>query len=96
MEIEASRPITPLARSVHTRLKSAVVIPTFSQILNELVQNSLDAGASRIECWINLERGNESIRLEDDGYGIDIDGLKHIGRGSGTLNVRCHGVQAER
>lgn len=85
MDSPIGRMITPLPRPVHSRLRSAVVIPTFSQTLNELVQNSLDAGATRIECWINLERGNEMIRVEDDGHGLDEDGLSFIGRAAGTL-----------
>jgi len=95
MESPASREITPLARPVHSRLRSAVVIPTFSQILNELIQNSLDAGAARIECWINLERGNEMIRVEDDGHGLDGDGLNHIGRASGTSTFSTLTMLAE-
>jgi DNA mismatch repair protein MLH3 len=87
MESPVGIGITPLARPVHSRLRSAVIIPTFSQILNELIQNSLDAGATRIECWINLERGNETIRIEDDGHGLDRDGLNHIGRASGTSTL---------
>jgi len=96
MESPASREITPLARPVHSRLRSAVIIPTFSQILNELIQNSLDAGATRIECWINLERGNEMIRVEDDGHGLDRDGLNFIGGASGTCNISGMTIQAER
>jgi DNA mismatch repair protein MLH3 len=87
MESPASRGITPLARPVHSRLRSAVIIPTFSQILNELIQNSLDAGATRIECWINLERGSEMIRVEDNGHGLDRDSLKFIGGASGTSTL---------
>jgi DNA mismatch repair ATPase MutL len=96
MESPASRGITPLARPVHSRLRSAVIIPTFSQILNELVQNSLDAGATRIECWINLERGNETIRVEDDGHGLDRDGLNQIGRAPGMSTISRVTIQANR
>jgi len=96
MESPVSRDITRLPRPVHSRLRSAVIIPTFSQILNELVQNSLDAGATRIECWIGLERGNEMIRVEDDGHGLDRDGLNHIGRASGTSIFPGSTMLAER
>jgi DNA mismatch repair protein MLH3 len=83
MESPSSGAILPLKRPERYRLRSAVVIPTFPQILNELVQNALDAGAARIDCWINLEKGNETIRVEDDGHGLDKDGLNQIGRASG-------------
>jgi DNA mismatch repair protein MLH3 len=79
----SSRGILALERPARSRLRSAVIIPTFTQILNELVQNALDAGASRIECWISLEKGSETIKVEDDGHGIDTYGLDHIGRTSG-------------
>jgi DNA mismatch repair protein MLH3 len=80
-----------LERPDRSRLRSAVSIPTFTQILNELVQNALDAGASRIECWISLEKGSETIKVEDDGHGIDASGLDYIGRASGenpTIHIR--------
>jgi DNA mismatch repair ATPase MutL len=95
MESPASRGITPLARPVHSRLRSAVIIPTFSQILNESIQNSLDAGATRIECWISLERGNETIRVEDNGHGFDRDSLHFIGGDSGTSTIPRLAMQAE-
>jgi DNA mismatch repair ATPase MutL len=95
MESPTSRGITPLARPVHSRLRSAVIIPTFSQILNELIQNSLDAGATCIECWINLERGNEMIRVEDDGHGLDNDSLNYIGGAPGMSTIPGVAMQAE-
>jgi DNA mismatch repair ATPase MutL len=96
MESPASRGITPLARPVRSRLRSAVIIPTFSQILNEFVQNSLDAGATRIECWISLERGNETIRVEDDGHGLDRESFDLIGRASSTSTIPRLMIQANR
>jgi len=88
MESPASRRITSLAQPDHRRLRSAVSIPTFPQILNELIQNSLDAGATRIECWISLGNGNVMIRVEDDGDGVERDGLNYIGRAPGAF-VSC-------
>lgn len=85
MESPASRGIIPLSRPLQSRLRSAVIVPTFSQILNELVQNSLDAGATRIGCWISLEKGSEMIRVEDDGDGVERDGLNYIGQAHGAF-----------
>ena len=74
-----STPITPLSRPTSTTLRSTLVIPTFPQTLSELVQNALDAGSTRIDCWIDTIKGGESVRVEDDGCGISLEGLKRVG-----------------
>lgn len=71
--------IASLSRPVSNQIRSSVIIPTLPQALSELVQNSLDAGSSRIECWIDLSPGNECIRVQDDGHGIDEEGMKRVG-----------------
>ncbi|GFZ45397.1 hypothetical protein JCM24511_03123 [Saitozyma sp. JCM 24511] len=71
--------ISPLSRPTSARLRSSLVIPTFPQVLSELVQNSLDAGAERIDCWLDVTPGNQSLRVEDDGRGISREGLRTIG-----------------
>lgn len=71
--------ISPLPRPTSTRLRSATIIPSLPQILSELVQNSLDAKSKSITCWLNLASGNESIRVQDDGSGIDEAGLRRVG-----------------
>lgn len=71
--------IAPLTRPVSNRLRSSVVIPSLPQALNELVQNSLDAGSSKIECWIDLTQGHESIRVQDNGHGIDENSMEKVG-----------------
>ncbi|WVF69283.1 hypothetical protein IAT40_004059 [Kwoniella sp. CBS 6097] len=81
--------ITPLPTPTSTKLRSTLVIPTFPQILSELVQNSLDSGCKKVEVTIDLRKGFESIRVVDDGCGVDPEGLKKIGkrfRTSRTLN----------
>jgi DNA mismatch repair protein MLH3 len=85
MDRPPSREIVGLSRPISSRLRSGLIIPTLPQILNELVQNSLDAGASRIECWINLEKGYEMIKVEDDGHGMNAEDLSLIPRVSGQL-----------
>lgn len=71
--------ILSLSKPVSNRLRSSVIIPTLPQALSELVQNSLDAGSSRIECWIRLIPGDEFIRVQDDGFGIDEESMKKLG-----------------
>lgn len=75
--------ISPLSRPTSARLRSSLVIPTFPQVLSELVQNSLDAGAERIDCWLDVTPGNQSLRVEDDGCGISREGLRAIGERNG-------------
>ncbi|KAI0772145.1 hypothetical protein BD413DRAFT_678644, partial [Trametes elegans] len=65
--------IIPLPSSTQSRLRSTQILTSLPQIVSELVQNSLDAGAQTIavavdpdewECWVS-----------DDGAGISRDGL---------------------
>ena len=81
--------IIPLSKPVSDRLRSSVIIPTLPQALSELVQNSLDAGSSRIECWIDLSPVSESIRVQDDGHGIDEEGMKRVGERYGQSPSVC-------
>ena len=71
--------ITPLSRPTSTTLRSSLIIPTYPSVLQELVHNSLDAGATRIDIWIDASSGNERIRVEDDGCGIGRTDLGRIG-----------------
>ncbi|BEI84001.1 hypothetical protein CcaverHIS002_0406050 [Cutaneotrichosporon cavernicola] len=72
--------IERLCRPTATRLRSSLVIPSLPQVLTELAHNALDAGATRIECWVNLVPGDESARLEDDGHGIGLEDLGIVGQ----------------
>lgn len=71
--------IERLPRPTALRLRSSVVVVSIPQVLNELAQNALDAGAARIECWLDMSRGNESIRVEDDGHGLGTKDLRYVG-----------------
>nr|XP_019000858.1 uncharacterized protein I203_06500 [Kwoniella mangroviensis CBS 8507]OCF64319.1 hypothetical protein I203_06500 [Kwoniella mangroviensis CBS 8507] len=81
--------ITPLPTPTSTAIRSSLIIPSFPQILSELIQNSQDAGAKNLDISISLLKGNESIRVRDDGCGIGEEGLRKVGkrfRTSKTLN----------
>ncbi|WWC62376.1 uncharacterized protein I303_104972 [Kwoniella dejecticola CBS 10117] len=82
--------ITPLPAHTSSSIRSALVVPSYPQILSELIQNSLDAGSTSLEITLGLTKGNESIRVKDDGCGISEEGLKKVGkryRTSKTLNA---------
>ncbi len=66
--------IRQLSSDVVTKIAAGEVIERPSSVVKELLENSIDAGATRIE--IDLEAGGtELIRIVDDGCGIVADDL---------------------
>ncbi|KAI8816870.1 uncharacterized protein EV422DRAFT_544343 [Fimicolochytrium jonesii] len=66
-----------LPDDVVIRLRSAVVISSVSQCVVELVQNSLDAGATLIQVVVNHTL--PSVQVLDNGLGIDPEGMRLLG-----------------
>jgi DNA mismatch repair protein MLH3 len=60
--------IQPLPGEVIAQIRSSAVITSLNGAIYGLLQNSLDAGASKINISVDYSRGNCSV--EDNGIGI--------------------------
>lgn len=73
------RHIHELDSQTRSKIRSTQILASLPQIISELVQNSLDAGASQVEVGVNLEEWSCWVR--DDGSGIRKDDLAALAGG---------------
>ena len=74
--------IRPIDDSSIKRICSGQVVSDLSSTVKELIENSIDAGATSIDLRLK-EMGLESVELADNGAGIDVNdhefvALKHF------------------
>ena len=71
--------IQRLPQATRTRLRSTQIITTLSQIISELVQNSLDARASHVDVGLDFEAWECWVRDDGVGMSVGMEGLGSVG-----------------
>ena len=74
-------PITELSEHLVNKIAAGEVIERPASVVKELVENALDAGATRIDIVIE-DGGKQLIQVTDNGSGMD--------RADAALAFRCH------
>src|SRR3954454_19720470 len=80
--------IHQLSPSVVTKIAAGEVIERPASVVKELLENSVDAGATRID--VDLDQGGtELIRVVDDGHGIEHDDLPLVFASHATSKLQA-------
>ncbi len=74
--MEQKKGIELLPASTQSKIRSTQILTSLPQIVSELIQNSLDAGARHVDVGVDCEGWTCWVR--DDGTGMGKDALAGI------------------
>ena len=80
--------INILPAQVYNRIAAGEVVDRPYSVVKELVENSIDAGATEIEIYVE-KGGKESIRVVDNGCGIEREDLHSAFLPHATSKISC-------
>jgi len=83
--------ITKLSPSVSAAVRSASVIPSIGRAIEELLLNSIDAGATCVDVHILQGKDGNVIEVHDNGIGIDPKDFKSLGESGATSKLALFG-----
>eukprot|EP00057_Strongylocentrotus_purpuratus_P030030 XP_780519.3 PREDICTED: DNA mismatch repair protein Mlh3 [Strongylocentrotus purpuratus] len=86
MSLDQLAPIQYLSQDVKNQLRSGIATPSVVQCVEELVVNSIDAGASCIAVRVDLP--DCKVQVVDNGRGITKDDMLYVGERYATS--KCH------
>jgi DNA mismatch repair protein MLH3 len=75
----SSEALQTLSEPVRTRLRSTQILTSMPQVVSELVQNALDASASRVDIGVDCQEWE--CWVKDDGHGIPRSSLDVLSKG---------------
>ena len=78
--------ILPLPTEVVHLIAAGEVIDSLAAVVRELVENSLDAGATRIVIYLYPQQWR--VRITDNGCGMDLDNLQACATAHSTSKIR--------
>lgn len=87
--MHSAHSIEHLPATTRAKLRSTQILTSLPQIVSELLQNSLDAGAGQVDIGVDCEEW--ICWVKDDGEGISREGMSMLGKGSeeGRYGPHC-------
>ena len=79
MSLFSSNRIAELEPQTRAKIRSTQILTSLPQLVSELVQNSLDAGATHIE--VGLDPAEWECWVRDNGQGVSAEGMGMLGKG---------------